>query len=123
MHPRARAHTHTHKYVYTHREELNRKMDHKRQEMSSSQQMLRQLEDRVQGLREERLKLRDRLQKREGLVTKKGELTTEIDTCEREVKVQAPNMCMQYLTLYVDLGNCACSRPHSCQDHHKIVYQ
>ena len=37
------------------RDEINRKMDHKRQEISNSQQSLRQLEDSVHKLKEEKV--------------------------------------------------------------------
>ncbi len=37
------------------RDELNRKLDHKRQEISESQQALRQLENSVHSLREEKV--------------------------------------------------------------------
>ena len=33
------------------------------------------------------LKLQERLQKREGLVTRKGELDAEAKSCDREIKV------------------------------------
>ena len=40
------------------RDELNRKMDHKRQEISDFQRLCRQLEDQVHKLREEKVHTR-----------------------------------------------------------------
>lgn len=70
-----------------HREELNRRMDNKRQEITDSQRTERQLEGSVHTLREERLRLQSQLQKRETLVSKKGDLSAQVETLERDVKV------------------------------------
>lgn len=62
-------------------------MDNKRQEITESQRAERQLEVRVHSLKEDRLRLQSQLQKRETLVSKKNDLTTQMGTLEREVKV------------------------------------
>ena len=69
------------------REEVSRKIDNKRQEITESQRAERQLEVRVHSLKEDRLRLQSQLQKRETLISKKNDLTTQIGTLEREVKV------------------------------------
>ncbi len=69
------------------REEFNRKMDNKRQEITESQRTERQLEGRVHGLKEERLHLQSQQQKRETLVSKKKDLTVQIGSLENDVKV------------------------------------
>lgn len=71
------------------REELNRKMDNKRQEITESQRTERQLEGRVHSFKEERLQLQSQLQKRETLVSKKKDLTAQMGSLESEVKVRA----------------------------------
>ena len=69
------------------REELNRKMDHRRQEISETQRTLRQFEDRVHKLREEQLELKSQLQKRESLISRREDLSTQTTALEREAKV------------------------------------
>ena len=69
------------------REEVSRKIDNKRQEITESQRAERQLEVRVHSLKEDRLRLQSQLQKRETLISKKNDLTTQIGTLESEVKV------------------------------------
>ena len=63
-------------------------MDNKRQEITETQRMERQLEGRVHRLKEERLQLQSQLQKRETLLSKKSDLTTQMATLESEVKVR-----------------------------------
>lgn len=75
--------------VVLYREELNRKMDHRRQEISETQRTLRQYEDQVHKLREEQLELKSRLQKRESLVSQREDLSNQTTALEREVKVMA----------------------------------
>ncbi len=69
------------------REELNQKIDHKRQEITDTQRIIRQLEAKVHALKEEKLERQARLQKRETLLSKKKDLTTQADTLDREIKV------------------------------------
>lgn len=63
-------------------------MDHKRQEITDIQRTTRQLEDRVHELRENKLRLQGQLQKRETLLSKKKDLTMQVESLDREVKVQ-----------------------------------
>ena len=62
-------------------------MDRRRQDIASSQQERRDLEGRALSLRTEKLQLQERMQRRQSLVDKRGELAAEVEACEREVKV------------------------------------
>lgn len=95
--------------VFVCSEDLDRKMDHKRQQIQSGVQEIRALEQRVNQLRDEKvsldpilqyfshlstslvpqLKLQERLQEKQGLLTKKEELAAVIQKDERDIKVQA----------------------------------
>lgn len=66
---------------------MNQKMDNVRQEITESQRTERQLETRVHGLREEKLTLQSKMQQRETLASKKKDLTGQVKSLEREVKV------------------------------------
>lgn len=69
-------------------EELNRKMDNKRQEITESQRIERQLEIKVHSFKEEQLQLQSKLQKRETLISKKKDLTAQMESLDSEVKVR-----------------------------------
>ncbi|CAI7993402.1 DNA repair protein RAD50 [Geodia barretti] len=70
-------------------EDLDRKMDHKRQQIQSGVQEIRQLEQRVNQLRDEKLRLQERLQEKQGLLTKKEDLAAIIQKEERDIKMSA----------------------------------
>ena len=78
-----------HSYLPPTREELTQKMDNKRQEITESQRTERQMEGEVHRLKEEKLQMQSRMQKRETLVSKKNDLTSQVETLEREVRVRA----------------------------------
>lgn len=63
-------------------------MDNKRQEITDCQRTERQMEGAVHQLKEEKLQMQSRMQKRETLVSKKNDLTVQVETLEREVKVR-----------------------------------
>ena len=71
------------------REELTQKLDNKRQEITDCQRTERQMEGEVHKKKEEKLELQSRMQKRETLLSKKNDLTSQVETLEREVKVRS----------------------------------
>ena len=74
-------------FTFSFREELNRKMDCKRKEMAEMQRMLRQLEEGVHTLREEKLQLQSKMQQRETLMSKREDLNCQVWGLEREINV------------------------------------
>ena len=78
------------------REELTQKMDNKRQEITECQRTERQMEGEVHRLKEEKLEMQSRMQKRETLVSKRNDLTSQVETLEREVKVRDQRLGTQW---------------------------
>eukprot|EP00731_Ephydatia_muelleri_P020296 Em0013g23a len=66
--------------------DLNHRMDSKRQEISTVQSSIRQLENLVHDLKEKKLKLQDGLQRRQAMVSQRSDCTAQNEALRKEIE-------------------------------------